>query len=155
MSLEEVLRFREKKALLQEKMIRENPGAVIVSLGMNIPGPVKSGPMIYAAFREGLERLEELSEKKKGMRTVKVLMEEAAGYAAVCLTKEQDPYSVKRAAIRLEESHPLGRLWPLDAGHPGCTGPWSRPSVPMDERCAQHSHGGNAPLPLPRASVRD
>lgn len=33
MSLEEVLRFREKKALLQEKMIRENPGAVIVSLG--------------------------------------------------------------------------------------------------------------------------
>ena len=54
MSLEEVLRFREKKALLQEKMIRENPGAVIVSLGMNIPGPVKSGPMIYAAFREGL-----------------------------------------------------------------------------------------------------
>ena len=84
MSLEEVLRFREKKALLQEKMIRENPGAVIVSLGMNIPGPVKSGPMIYAAFREGLERLEELSEKKKGMRTVKVLMEEAAGYAAVC-----------------------------------------------------------------------
>lgn len=106
MSLEEVLRFREKKALLQEKMIRENPGAVIVSLGMNIPGPVKSGPMIYAAFREGLERLEELSGKKKGMRTVKVLMEEAAGYAAVCLTKEQDPYSVKRAAIRLEESHP-------------------------------------------------
>ena len=66
MSLEEVLRFREKKALLQEKMIRENPGAVIVSLGMNIPGPVKSGPMIYAAFREGLERLEELSGKKKG-----------------------------------------------------------------------------------------
>ena len=65
MSLEEVLRFREKKALLQEKMIRENPGAVIVSLGMNIPGPVKSGPMIYAAFREGLERLEELSGKKK------------------------------------------------------------------------------------------
>ena len=85
-----MLRFREKKALLQEKMIRENPGAVIVSLGMNIPGPVKSGPMIYAAFREGLERLEELSGKKKGMRTVKVLMEEAAGYAAVCLTKEQD-----------------------------------------------------------------
>ena len=95
MSLEKVLRFREKKALLQEKMIRENPGAVIVSLGMNIPGPVKSGPMIYAAFREGLERLEVLSGKKKGMRTVKVLMEEAAGYAAVCLTKEQDPYSVK------------------------------------------------------------
>lgn len=114
MSLEEVLRFREKKALLQEKMIRENPGAVIVSMGMNIPGPVKSGPMIYAAFHEGLERLEELSGKKKGMRTVKVLMEEAAGYAAVCLAKEQDPYSVKRAAIRLEESHPLGRLWDID-----------------------------------------
>ena len=48
------------------------------------------------------------------MRTVIVLMEEAAGYAAVCLTKEQDPYSVKRAAIRLEESHPLGRLWDID-----------------------------------------
>lgn len=113
MSLEEVLRFREKKALLQEKMIRENPGAVIVSLGMNIPGPVKSGPMIYAAFREGLERLEELSGKRRECGPSKCSWRKLPDMPQSASQRAGSIFG-KRAAIRLEESHPLGRLWDID-----------------------------------------
>lgn len=40
-SLEEVLRFREVKAAAQSEMHEKVPEAVLVTLGMNIPGPVK------------------------------------------------------------------------------------------------------------------
>lgn len=114
MSLEEVLRFREKKALLQQRMIKEHPGAVIVSLGMNIPGPVKCSPLIRAAFCEGMERLEELLSGERKELRYKVLLEECAGYAAIYLTGETDLYRIKKETVSLEETHPLGRIWDID-----------------------------------------
>lgn len=116
MRLEEVLRFREKKALLQQRMMKEHPGAVIVSLGMNIPGPVKCSPLIRTAFYEGMERLEELLVLRRERKETpyKVFLEESAGYAAIYLTGETDSYRTKKKTVSLEETHPLGRIWDID-----------------------------------------
>lgn len=100
MRLEEILQFREKKALLQQRMMKEHPGAVIVSLGMNIPGPVKCSPLIRTAFYEGMERLEELLGKERKETLYKILLEESAGYAAIYLTRETDLYRIKRKLFR-------------------------------------------------------
>lgn len=114
MRLEEVLQFREKKALLQQRMMEEHPDAVIVSLGMNIPGPVKCSPLIRTAFYEGMERLEELLGRERKETLYKVLLEERAGYAAIYLTGETDLYRIKKETVSLEETHPLGRIWDID-----------------------------------------
>lgn len=114
MRLEEILQFREKKALLQQRMMKEHPGAVIVSLGMNIPGPVKCSPLIRTAFYEGMERLEELLGKERKETLYKILLEESAGYAAIYLTGETDLYRIKKETVSLEETHPLGRIWDID-----------------------------------------
>lgn len=114
MRLEEVLLFREKKALLQQRMMKEHPGAVIVSLGMNIPGPVKCSPLIRTAFYEGMERLEELLGRERKETLYKALLEESAGYVAIYLTGETDSYRIKKETVSLEETHPLGRIWDID-----------------------------------------
>lgn len=114
MRLEEILQFREKKALLQQRMMKEHPGAVIVSLGMNIPGPVKCSPLIRTAFYEGMERLEELLGRERKETLYKALLEESAGYAAIYLTGETDLYRIKKETVSLEETHPLGRIWDID-----------------------------------------
>lgn len=52
-TLMEVLDFREEKVNVQKRMYRKNPGGIVVSLGMNIPGPVKTGTSVLCAFYEG------------------------------------------------------------------------------------------------------
>ena len=63
--LMQVLAFREKKAMQQESLLQKYPGCVCVSLGMNIPGPVKNSPSICHAFREGSRMLEERLKAKQ------------------------------------------------------------------------------------------
>lgn len=58
-SLQEVMAFREEKAFHQAWMQQEKPGCVIISLGMNIPGPRKTAPPVRMAFFAGGRRLPE------------------------------------------------------------------------------------------------
>lgn len=113
-SLAEVLHFREMKASIQLHMLEECSGTVAVSLGMNIPGPIKCTPLIEEAFYEGVRELEEVIEKPGREILRKALLKEKAGYAAVCLVKEADGMRMKRETILLEKSHALGRIWDID-----------------------------------------
>lgn len=112
--LEEVLQFREKKAQLQLQMLRAGENAFAVSLGMNIPGPVKCSPLIHRAFLEGMEKLEKLIQIQKGKLLRKEQLEERAGYAAVYLVSGIEPDRLKEEAVLLEEIHALGRIWDID-----------------------------------------
>lgn len=113
-SLAQVLEFREKKAAIQNEMSMHAPEGTIISLGMNIPGPVKSSPLLSEAFQEGKTRLEELIGHQGGVIVQKAVLEETAGYAAIYLVKESNRYTLKKEAVRLEETHALGRLFDLD-----------------------------------------
>lgn len=112
--LEEMLRFRETKVRIQEELREKYKGMVTMALAMNIPGPVKTSPDFLLAFNEGTKTLEE-AVTDSGIR-IKEMAEvsENAGYMKFYALDSFDPAAVKCLAVRLEETHPLGRLWDID-----------------------------------------
>lgn len=115
--LSEVLAFREEKAMIQNRMRDSAQAGVIVSLGMNIPGPVKSGSSIRRAFDEGCRLLEEAILGTGGRLLQKELLEGRAGYAAVYLTAGAGAEELKHRTVFLEETHRIGRLWDIDVAY--------------------------------------
>ncbi len=113
-TLPEVLEFREQKAFIQTGYLREKNGCVVVSLGMNIPGPVKTGPSILAAFQEGKRSLEAVIRQQGGHVEAITVLEKKAGNAAVYQVSGADSLVLKRAAVALEETHELGRIFDVD-----------------------------------------
>lgn len=118
-TLGEVLAFREEKARIQTELLAAYPEAAVVSLGMNIPGPLKSSPSIYRAFQEGRRILEETIEACGGSIRKKAVLEEKAGYAAIYLIGCTEAQTLKRQTVLLEETHPLGRLFDMDVFQAG------------------------------------
>ncbi len=113
-TLGEVLAFRDEKAGLQETLRMQNPAGCVVSLGMNIPGPVKRNEAVQAAFEAGRTALAQLIADRGGQIRQETVLLLPGGCAAVCLVLGADPLALKRAAVVLEETHPLGRLFDLD-----------------------------------------
>lgn len=113
-SLAEVLCFRENKASVQFKMLEECSDGIVVSLGMNIPGPIKCTPLIEEAFYAGIQELEEVIERPGREILKKTVLKERAGCAAVYLVKEADGMQMKQEMILLEKSHMMGRIWDID-----------------------------------------
>lgn len=113
-TLMEVLDFREEKSNIQKRIYRGISDGVVVSLGLNIPGPVKTGSSIYRAFCEGKRALENVILKNNGRIAKEEILEKNAGYAAVYLVQGIDRIEVKNIAVALEETHPLGRLFDVD-----------------------------------------
>ncbi|MDO5389746.1 MAG: citrate lyase holo-[acyl-carrier protein] synthase [Eubacteriales bacterium] len=110
----EVLDFREQKARTQKKMYADFPEATVVSLGMNIPGPVKSGSSIFRAFCEGRRELRKAILEGAGKVVGEQGLEEKAGYAAIYLVQGIERKKLKEIAVLMEETHPLGRLFDID-----------------------------------------
>lgn len=112
--LDEMLRFREKKVRIQEELRGKYKDMVTMALAMNIPGPVKTSPDILLAFSEGTKALEQaVSDSGIGIEEMAAISENAGYikfYALYCF----DSVQVKELAVRLEETHPLGRLWDID-----------------------------------------
>ena len=101
---------REARRRRQEDLLKRFPGT-LVSFSMNIAGPVKRPRFSCAAMDAGEDALfEELPEG------VLLHREEITGIAGherfYCLA--MDAMAVKRAACRVEDTHPLGRLFDLD-----------------------------------------
>ncbi|MGC6176346.1 citrate lyase holo-[acyl-carrier protein] synthase [Lacrimispora sp. 38-1] len=112
--LEEMLSFREMKVRIQEELRKKHKGMVTMALAMNIPGPVKTSPDILLAFEEGTKMLEQ-AVSEAGIRIKeRTGVSENAGYMEFYALDSLNPAAVKELAVRLEETHPLGRLWDID-----------------------------------------
>lgn len=131
-TLDEVLAFREKKAGIQEEMRMQYPEGIVVSLGMNIPGPVKCSPLIREAFLEGRCSLESLIKTRQGTVLRTVILEENAGFAALYLLSGVDGRTMKEETISLEETHRLGRLFDMDVLENGSS--WARTQTGAEKR---------------------
>ncbi|MCU6746967.1 citrate lyase holo-[acyl-carrier protein] synthase [Faecalicatena acetigenes] len=112
-TVQDVLKFRDKKAEIQKQLTEKFPNSIIVSLGMNIPGPVKTGLAVYYGFCEGKENLEWLLSCRGTIRK-KMQIEDKAGYAAVYAVDGEERQHIKERTIELEETHLLGRIWDID-----------------------------------------
>ena len=55
-TLMEVLEVREARAHLQQLLMGQY-ALPVISFSLNIPGPIKNGPVIRRTFQEGMSRL--------------------------------------------------------------------------------------------------
>lgn len=112
--LTQVLVFREEKAAVQRDFMAESSEKTVVSLGMNVPGPVKTSPLLSEAFQEGVSFIEQMFAEQNASIVRKVVMERVAGYAAVWLIEGVDRYCLKKESVGMETAHPIGRLFDID-----------------------------------------
>ncbi len=107
-TLSQMLAAREERAFRQFSLSREF-GLPLVSFCMNIPGPVKDSPLIRRGFLAGVEALD---AALTGVRFRKVY-EAVTGWEAVYVL-EGDAVAIKAITSRIEDRHPLGRLFDMD-----------------------------------------
>ncbi|MBR1707120.1 MAG: citrate lyase holo-[Bacteroidales bacterium] len=111
-TLETLLRSRDRRAGHQQKLLQAYPGLTLLCVTVVMPGPVKRtegtlviGRAAMAALRKEQDLLyEETDDLETGFE----------GYAVTALPSVE----AKRLAVRLEETHPLGRLFDIDVIRP-------------------------------------
>lgn len=113
-TLEEMLCFREDKVKMQEEMKEAYKDAVIVALGMNIPGPKKNSFEILKAFQAGGQAICDALEGQKILVAGEREITKKEGCLKIFAVKSEDPLFIKQVTIDIEETHPLGRLFDID-----------------------------------------
>ncbi|MDR2908469.1 MAG: citrate lyase holo-[acyl-carrier protein] synthase [Oscillospiraceae bacterium] len=129
-TIDELLNSREERALLQRELLASYSGCALVSFMVNFPGPFKAGEDAVFIHKEGIRALEELLEPIPSPHSEQ--RELATGREYFRLTRSE-PAEIKRICCRLEEGHPLGRLFDIDViGKDGV--PISRTELGLEPR---------------------
>ena len=130
-TLLEMLEAREARASRQREIL-DSLGCPVVSFTMNIPGPVKNGPTIRRAFREGLLRLDAALETA-GLSTLsREEIDRPTGCEALWAVRGPGR-QIKELCASIEDRDPLGRLFDLDVLEPE-RGGWSREDLGLSPR---------------------
>ena len=143
LTLMDLLDARENRVYHQKELLNKYPGAVLISMTLNIPGPVKDSPRYRKALEAGLHRLktiladrcgsecsftilhEEFRPLVTGPEAYLVAQSSAANSAASDtadskkLALETLALDIKKAAVSVEEGSDLGRLFDMDVLIPG------------------------------------
>lgn len=110
-TLEEVLTSREARVARQREMLAR--GGVVVSFTVNMPGPVKDTEDARTIFREGVAAFERAA-RDAGL-AVQDRRELFLSTGPEGLFRcDADALAVKKAAVAVETTHPLGRLFDMD-----------------------------------------
>ncbi len=111
-SLIHILDAREQRATFQQKW-SELFGQPVIAFKLNIPGPVKSSEGIIKMFQEGVAAFHTaLLDSGVAVAYEKYIYENSGPeYFAICATPPKD---VKALTIKIENEHPLGRLFDFD-----------------------------------------
>lgn len=109
-TLNELLASRDARHAMQMQLLGQHPGLVLVCLTVVVPGSVKRCPQSLTVAHAAVEALHE------AFGTAKTLFMErdlATGYEAYLLVRG-NIMETKRTACRIEDTHPLGRLFDID-----------------------------------------
>lgn len=117
LTLKDLLDSRENRARHQQELLAEYGGS-LVSMTLNIPGPVKDSPEYRKALRRGMAELKEkivsVTESEGFLHEeIRDLITGPEGY--LCISAGVlSPLELKKAAVEVEEASPLGRLLDID-----------------------------------------
>lgn len=111
-TLLDVLEARDNRYEKQKMLVNTYQKTLIV-LTLNIPGPEKNNTRIKKGFKIALNYLIKSLEEKKYRIIYKEQNDKVTGNEGYLIV-DQDPESIKRIAIDIEEHHPLGRLLDID-----------------------------------------
>ena len=130
-TLMEMLEAREARASRQRELL-DRYARPVVSFTLNIAGPVKNGPVLRRAFREGLARLED-ALAARGLRPLhKEEVDRPTGCEALWAV-DGPARTVKELCAGIEDRDPLGRLFDLDVLDPE-GGKWDREALGLPPR---------------------
>ena len=125
-TLQELLESRDIRARRQGELLSQFPGRALLCLTVQLPGPEKRNTLSLKIARAGVEaigkRFNPVFEEKNDLET---------GFEGFFIVDGQ-PLEVKKAAVEIEDTHPLGRLMDLDVIGP--EGPLGRASIGLQER---------------------
>ena len=115
--LEQMLAAREQRAARQIAALMrfDRP---LVSITTVTPGPVKDGALPRRVLSEALRAMDVMCRIRKWP----VLSREASWLETgpeALYAVEAEAWRLKSSAVKLEDRHPLGRLWDLDVVVPG------------------------------------
>lgn len=113
-TLEQLLASRDARHAMQQSLIAAHPTLTLVCLTVVVPGSVKRNGQSLTVARAAVEALRREFRPAEGMLTERDLM---TGYEAYMLV-QGTPEEVKRRTCRIEEEHPLGRLFDIDVIRP-------------------------------------
>ena len=107
-----MLAAREERAARQAAWL-EKYAVPLLSFTLNIPGPVKTSPDLRHAFEAGLAVLEDALGAAGLFPTARTEIHAPTGDEGL-LAIDSDAETIKEIATRIEEEHPLGRLFDMD-----------------------------------------
>ncbi len=118
LTLMDLLDSRENRVNHQKELLEQFSGSVLVSMTLNIPGPVKDRPEYRKALETGLHRLKAMCKEKTFLHEeTRMLPTGPEGYLVITGTAPDVAtlaVEIKKAAIAAEEADALGRLFDMD-----------------------------------------
>ena len=139
-SLEEMLAAREQRSARQSAALArfDKP---LVSMTVVMPGPVKDGALPRRVLVAALQELEIMSKTRDWRVLSREVLWRQTGPEALYVV-DVDARSLKSGTVKLEDHHPIGRLWDLDVI--GRQGRLSRLDLGLPARrcllCGQPAH---------------
>ncbi len=109
-TLEMVLASRDERSLLQRRMLASAPGLALVVATVVVPGPGKRTE-VTLRIAGAMDRA--LRQAFDGLVREEVSRDLPTGYEGFFLV-DTTCAEAKRLAVRVEETHPLGRLFDID-----------------------------------------
>lgn len=111
-TLAQLLASREARQSRQKAWLTRH-GVALVSFTVVAPGPVKDSDMTRRIFHHGVKAIQALAQRRQW--AVRALESFALVTGPEALMAINAPaHEVKQAAIMLEHTHLLGRLWDID-----------------------------------------
>lgn len=109
-----LLAQRESRAKLLEELAHEYPGETLISFKLNIPGPIKTSPILAMVFAEGLSAITHCLDQPELLDRTSL-----AGGPEAILKTPAPAKEVKQAMVALEDSTRLARLYDIDVHSAG------------------------------------
>ncbi|MGX7350075.1 citrate lyase holo-[acyl-carrier protein] synthase [Dolosicoccus paucivorans] len=135
--LKDVLELRDERNAIFHDLFQTDKNLRLITFNLNVPGPRKTSPLLYKAYKEGQYELLTL------MKTLKVKSDKIwenldyRGYSSIYeISNKARKLSIKRELIKFEESKKIARIWDFDLVFWGASGPTSlsRREIDRDPR---------------------
>ena len=111
-SLMDMLEARDQRVRKQQIFL-EKFRKPLLCFTMNIPGPLKSSPLITRGFHLGLEKIRQQLMRANIPILAEEILQKPTGNEAF-LILDADVYSIKQMAVDIEDSSSIGRLFDMD-----------------------------------------
>lgn len=111
-ALEDILDAKEARVERQQKLLKQHH-QTLVSLTVNIPGPVKKSSASEYLFNTAIEICLSKFKNLEWQVVEQAHFISNCGYEMLFVIN-QEAKKVKQECIKIEMNHPLGRMWDID-----------------------------------------